>query len=262
MEREINSNGIELWTEDFGNPSEATVLLIMGMFTQGIFWSDALIEMIVASGRHVIRYDNRDVGRSSCIDFGTDPYTFHDLAVDATGILDAWDIEHAHVFGLSMGGMIVQQMMIDVPERLLSATIACSSPTAGSQTDIDDLPLTALTPIEAERAAWIEQQVAALGPEGGSMRSMFGVAWDRARDVTKAGNHLRAFHRSTPKDRCPLLAGCSTATTVIHGREDPIFPPAHAEALAAAIPNAKLAIFDMGHEYAAPCLPTIVNSFA
>ena len=105
-ERMIRANGIELCTETFGARSGEPLLLIMGATAQGIYWPEDFIQRFVDRGRFVIRYDNRDTGRSTCVDFARDPYTLDDLARDAAGVLDAYDLPTAHVAGASMGSLI------------------------------------------------------------------------------------------------------------------------------------------------------------
>jgi pimeloyl-ACP methyl ester carboxylesterase len=100
-ERVIDSNGIRIWTEDFGDRGNPTLLLIMGASAQGIQWPVPFIHEFVARKYYVIRYDNRDTGQSTCFDFAKTPYTLDDLADDAVGVLDAYDIGSAHVAGSS-----------------------------------------------------------------------------------------------------------------------------------------------------------------
>ncbi|HTO56482.1 MAG TPA: alpha/beta hydrolase, partial [Pseudomonadales bacterium] len=130
-ERMIDSNGIHLWTENFGDPRNPTLLLIMGASAQGIQWPEPFIEKFVERKYHVIRYDNRDTGQSTCFDFSENPYTLDDLANDAIGVLDAYDVGSAHLAGASMGGMITQTLMVQQPKRVRSASIIMSSPLAG-----------------------------------------------------------------------------------------------------------------------------------
>ena len=135
-EQVLEVNGIELWTEDFGDAADPAVLLIMGAESQGTAWPIPLIEQLCDAGRYVIRYDNRDVGQSTCLDFAASPYSLNDMMDDAIGILDAYGIERAHVVGASMGGMITQLLMIHHPERLLSATVIMSTPLAGNPDEL------------------------------------------------------------------------------------------------------------------------------
>ena len=144
-DKTLAANGIEIWTEDFGNPADPATLLIMGAGAQGIRWPQELVDGLVDAGRHVIRYDNRDTGQSTCFDFATHPYTLDDLALDAVGVLDGYSIAAAHVVGASMGGMTVQTLMLKHRPRVRSATIIMSSPISGGGGDttefaMNDLP--------------------------------------------------------------------------------------------------------------------------
>src|SRR6266545_2426793 len=104
-EGKLKANGIEIWYETFGSTNDPTILLITGLGAQAIRWDREFCERFVAGGRHVVRFDNRDVGLSQW--FGDDePYDLGDMAADAIGLMDALGIEHAHVAGASMGGMI------------------------------------------------------------------------------------------------------------------------------------------------------------
>jgi pimeloyl-ACP methyl ester carboxylesterase len=121
-EKTVRSGDLELWTESFGDASRPTVLLIMGVMNQGILWPDEFCAEIADSGYHVIRYDHRDTGQSSSVDFEEHPYTLDDLASDALKVLDGYGVEKAHVVGLSMGGFLAQLLALDHPDRILSLT--------------------------------------------------------------------------------------------------------------------------------------------
>src|SRR4051794_24287283 len=107
-EKFVDSGGLRLWTERFGDPAAPAVLLIMGTASQGIGWPDELVAALVDGGRQVIRYDHRDTGRSDRVDFAAHPYTLADLAGDAAAVLDGHAIGAAHVAGASLGGAIAQ----------------------------------------------------------------------------------------------------------------------------------------------------------
>ena len=131
-EQLIEAGEIELAYETFGNPADTPVLLIMGLGAQMIFWPDELCESLAADDYFVIRFDNRDSGRSSVLDqheppdlrgvlageLGA-PYLLQDMAADAIGLLDALGIDRAHVVGASRGGMLAQRVALDHPERVL-----------------------------------------------------------------------------------------------------------------------------------------------
>jgi pimeloyl-ACP methyl ester carboxylesterase/GNAT superfamily N-acetyltransferase len=113
---------IELHTESFGKAENPAILLISGAMTPARFWIDDFCQSLVDSGYFVIRYDHRDMGLSSAVDYKQNPYTLDTLAQDAIAILDAYSIQQAHVMGSSMGGAITQLLALDYPSRMLSIT--------------------------------------------------------------------------------------------------------------------------------------------
>lgn len=124
----VTSGEVRLWTQRFGDPGDPAVLLIMGTSAQGIGWPDELIEVLVAGGRQVIRYDHRDTGRSTCVDFAARPYALADMAADAVAVLDGHHVPAAHVAGASLGGAITQWLAVHRPARVLSLTVIMSGP--------------------------------------------------------------------------------------------------------------------------------------
>ena len=278
-ERMLQANGIEIWTEDFGRTADPTVLLIMGAAAQGIVWPDALCEALVEAGRHVIRYDNRDTGQSSCFDFSAHPYTVSDMARDAVGVLDAYSVGVAHVVGASMGGMIAQTVALDYPDRVLTLTSIMSTPLgtslmAGMLGDGSSalpgpsqgvrvaLAATAEPPEDdeqrVERAVTLWRALAGtIDPvDEQAIRAREKRILARARDIDAALNHQLAM-ASSP-DRTDRLSSITTPTLVIHGTADPILPFAPGEATAQAIPGARLVpVAGMGHELPPSAMPVI-----
>ncbi len=263
-ERMVARDDIELWTEDFGDPDDPHVLLIMGAGAQGILWPPALIERIVGLGRHVIRYDHRDVGLSTCREYDVSPYMLDELADDAAAGLDGWDVGRAHVIGVSMGGMLAQLLMIHRRERLSGATLISTSPLAG-RLDAEDLPLgpfleamdeTGVMDPPSSKETWLEQQsafFAALSDpqslDGEMLKLVLNAAYDRANNIATSINHALAIETSQPIDRRSLLATCSTPTHVVHGALDPVLPLSHGQALATTIPDAEITVIDrMRHD--------------
>lgn len=114
-----------LWAEERGNPAGSPLLLVMGANASGVTWPDALVDRLAVRHR-VIRYDHRDTGRSSEV-FADRPYAIRDLAEDAVAVLDALGVDRAHVVGMSMGGVLVQLLLLDHPDRLLSATVLATA---------------------------------------------------------------------------------------------------------------------------------------
>lgn len=263
QERFVASGPLRLWTERAGDPGDPPVLLIMGQAAQGITCPDALVERLVARGAQVIRFDHRDTGRSSVVDYDADPYVFTDLARDCLAVLDGYGLAAADVAGMSMGGVLAQWLAVHAPARVRSLTLLTTSPMG---VGLDDLP--PLAPeLRAHFAAGlpygVESDVALFrifnGPvrpfdEPGA-RAMLERAWARATDPAAAANHGRACRAETPDLLAPL-SSITAPTTVVHGDQDPVFPLALGEQLAAAIPGARLHVVPgMGHVFFSPGLP-------
>ena len=268
-ERTVKANGIEIWCEDFGAASDPAVLLVMGAGGQGILWPDEYCRALAADGRRVIRYDNRDTGQSTCVDFSQHPYTVEDLARDAIGVLDALGVEQAHVVGASMGGMIAQTLAIEYPQRVLTLVSIMSTPLGQGFTRLMSGETGSL-PGPSPR---VTEALAAHGPGGSATReerieATVNIArmlaggrdpfdeavtrmlearlWARARNPDAGMNHILAV--SASKDRMEGLAGLAIPTLVIHGTDDLSLPLPHGRATAEAIPGARLLVIEgMGH---------------
>ncbi len=123
----LTSDSLKLFVETYGNKKDEACLLISGAGANSSFWSDRLCKNLVSNGFYVIKYDHRDFGYSSKLDFDKNPYDVLQLTNDAVTILDSLDIKETHVVGHSMGGFIVQLMGINFPDYLLSMTSASAS---------------------------------------------------------------------------------------------------------------------------------------
>ena len=117
----VSSNGLTFHVESFGSPSDPPVVLVAGLGSQCISWDEELCTALAERGHRVVRFDNRDVGLSSHVS-PESSYDLSDMAADTLGVMDALDIERAHLVGRSMGGMIAQTVAIDQPERVLTLT--------------------------------------------------------------------------------------------------------------------------------------------
>src|SRR5271155_1709145 len=152
---------VEIYYEEFGDLSAPTLLLVNGLGSQCLNYDVAWCQLFCEEGFHVIRYDNRDVGLSTKLD-GTD-YVLTDMANDAIAVLDAMGVDQAHVMGCSMGGMIVQRLALDHPDRLLSLTSVMSrTGEPGYGESSKEALAFLLAPAASSRAAYIDRQVAAL----------------------------------------------------------------------------------------------------
>lgn len=125
----IESNGMELWTETYGKSDNTPLLLIAGGASQAIMWPHDFCKSLAKKGFYVIRYDHRDVGLSTAVNYQKTPYTIMDMTKDAIGILDHYNIQKAHVVGLSMGGQIAQFVGAYYPERASTLTLMSTSTT-------------------------------------------------------------------------------------------------------------------------------------
>ncbi|TPK97187.1 alpha/beta hydrolase [Mesorhizobium sp. B2-4-12] len=251
----------EIVSEAFGDRENPALLLIMGAMASMLWWPEAFCRKLAGAGLYVIRYDNRDTGRSTKYPPGAPPYTFDDMADDAIGVLDSHGIGEAHVAGMSMGGMIAQLAALKHPSRVASLTTISSSP-MGMDTSHLPRPSDAYTEHSAEGADvdWSDrrQVIDFMVRDARAIASVahpFDAARTRAfieQDYIRSGGFLRATNHFLLKGtdrwngrlhemRAPLL--------VIHGTADPIFPIEHGEALAGAVAGAKLLrVEGGGHE--------------
>ncbi len=121
-------NDITLCYETFGNKTCPTIFLLMGNSTQGIMWDDDFCQKLAKSNYFIVRFDYRDTGLSSCINFDKNPYDLTDLTQDVLGLMDTLEIKQSHFVGLSMGGAIAQLLAIHHPSRVLTVTLLMTSP--------------------------------------------------------------------------------------------------------------------------------------
>jgi pimeloyl-ACP methyl ester carboxylesterase len=263
----LEINGAELCVDTTGDPADPAVLLIMGAAGSMDRWEEPFCVRLAAAGRYVVRYDHRDTGGSTTYPPGRPGYTSDDLVADALGILDHLGVERAHLVGISMGGAIVQRIAIDHPERVLSITLMSTSPAGSGGPEFPDLPPMSdelravfsgdgqpMEPDWSDRDAAIAFLLAGERPYAGSrgvdeeaMRALLGRVYDRSTSLPSANNHFILEGSDTARAR---LAEITVPALVIHGADDPLFAPAHGEALAREIPGAKLLVIDgLGHEF-------------
>lgn len=250
-ERMIEVNGVELCTEPFGSPTDPAVLLVIGLGGSMLWWEDGFCQMLADSGRFVIRYDQRDTGRSVTYEPGRPGYTGADLITDAVGVLDVYGVAAAHVVGVSAGGGLAQRLALDFSHRVLSLVVISSSPATPGDRGLPG-PTAEFGRFVASAAVdWsdsesvVEYQVKYSRMLAGDRRPFDEKARrtlvqrdvERARDFTALQNH-----DAIPDDdhSSQALASISASTLVIHGTADPMFPLRHGEELAAEIPGARL----------------------
>jgi pimeloyl-ACP methyl ester carboxylesterase len=252
----VGGGEIELAYETFGDPADPAVLLIMGLGAQMIFWPDELCEALAGAGYHVLRFDNRDAGRSTVLDeLGIDAsYTLQDMAADAVGLLDAIGIDRAHVVGASLGGMIAQQLAIDFPDRVLSlASIMSTTGERAVGRPTPEAMAVLMTRFPADREGFIRTTLEARSvigsrpPDRERTLDLAGRAFDRGYHPQGTARQVAAVMASA--DRTAALRDLDVPTVVIHGADDPLITRSGGEATAAAIPDAELVVIEnMGHD--------------
>lgn len=251
----------EIHYETFGDPANPTLLLVNGLGSQCVNYAVEWCEMFAAEGLQVVRYDNRDVGLSSRFadalvnEFGA-AYTLADMAADGIAVLDALGVEKAHVMGLSMGGMIVQQMAIDHRDRLLTMTSVMSTSGEPEYRRSSPRAFELLTaPGATSREEYVQQWIDGL-EEWGSPEFADPVRWraeaerayDRSYDPSGPARQYMAVGASG--SRAEGLRGVTTPTLVIHGDKDTLIDQIGGRRTAELVPGARFELIEgMGHDY-------------
>jgi len=283
----VRANGIDIEYESFGRESDPLILLIMGFGAQLIFWPEALCQGLAAKGFRIVRFDNRDAGKSTHLVGETAPdpralfaevmagrqpyvpYTLDDMADDAVGLMDALGVSHAHIVGASMGGMIAQLVAINHPDRAKSLTSIMSTtgrrdlPSGNPET----LSVLFRPPNSTSRDDLIEASTLVQKALSGSgfplseaeMRARAARRTDYAPfDMAGIARQSAALIVAEPRNErlkklhCPAL--------VLHGADDPVIPAAAAKDTAETIPRAELVIIPgMGHDFPPALVPVYLK---
>ncbi len=271
QEKFVQTGSINLWTENFGDSKNPAILLIMGVAGQGIMWSDSFCQQL-AQNFFVIRYDHRDVGQSSHVNYLMHPYGLQDLSDDVIRILDGYNIKKAHLVGTSMGGYLAQLCMYKYVDRLLSVTLIMSTIDFSSMSKAmlgtlaaNDLPPPEKEVLEGLKAigaidqsdfdSWLFKSLKILKLFNGNETPFDEAEWvpllekaylRRNKGVLPniAHNHIMACAQGP---MCYYHVQASCPVHVIHGSADPMLPEAHAKKTAGHY-NATLTIIQgMGH---------------
>ncbi|MCU1394191.1 MAG: alpha/beta hydrolase [Ilumatobacteraceae bacterium] len=260
--------------ETFGSLGDPALLMVNGLGSQCINYHEDWCAMFAARGLLVIRFDNRDMGLSTHftgapVGAQGECYTLSDMAADAVAVLDDLDIEAAHIMGLSMGGMIVQTMAIEHPERVLTLTSVMSNtgePEYGKPTD-KALSLL-LGPPATDRESAVANALAGLDEWGSpahadirQRRAAAERAFDRCFDPAGTGRQFMAVRASG--SRADALRALDVPTLVIHGDVDNLISFDGGLRTAELIPGARFELIEgMGHDYPPPLWPMWVDLVA
>jgi pimeloyl-ACP methyl ester carboxylesterase len=273
--------GITLCYEAYGDPADPPVVLVMGLATQMIAWHEEFCEQLADRGFYVVRFDNRDIGRSTHLGFRpptlrqmlrrrVDPeqYSLSDMAEDTAGLIRELGIAPAHVVGASMGGMIGQVLAAEHPELVRSLTSVMS--TTGSRWHGQpalSVYRYLLRPPPRDRDGYVERAAEVFGLVGSTgfprdeayIRERAARSYDRGYDVRAGGRQLGAIVASA--DRTEQLRTIAAPTLVIHGTVDKMIKPSGGRATARAIPGARLLeIEGMGHDLPRGVWPRILDA--
>jgi pimeloyl-ACP methyl ester carboxylesterase len=280
------ANGIDLCYEIFGDPNAEPMLLIMGLGGQMIHWDDDFCRQLAARGFRVIRFDNRDIGKSTRLTGGkrltpvemlklrflripvAAPYKLRDMAEDAIGLMDVLGLQSAHLVGMSMGGMIAQEIAISFPQRVRSLTSIMSTtgnpkmppPTPEAMAIVMAPPTTTKEEYFARHAQTWKVLRAGSFPEDEALdRARAERTFERGLNPAGVGRQLRAVLASGSRKK--RLGSVKAPTLVIHGTVDPLVPPANGKDTAASIPGAKLLMIEgMGHALPIPMWPQVIDA--
>jgi pimeloyl-ACP methyl ester carboxylesterase len=277
-ERFAEVGSVTLCHQEVGDPAGDPIVLVMGLGTQMIHWEDGFCELLAAEGFRVIRFDNRDAGRSSKVSAGPPSrlamlagvpqslaYTLDDLADDTAGLIEALGLDSAHLVGASMGGMIAQVLGYRSPERVRSLGLIMT----GSGKRIASIPRlralgTLLRAAPREREAYADQVArifSAIGSRDNPsraerVRELALAAYDRGHSGAGVARQLHAITASG--DRSRRLRSVRAPTVVIHGTSDPLVRLAAGRSVADAIPGARLVeVPGMGHDLPPEVWPLI-----
>jgi pimeloyl-ACP methyl ester carboxylesterase len=283
-----DANGLRLCYQTFGDAAAPPLLLIMGLGAQMVLWDDEFCAGLAARGFYVIRFDNRDIGRSSYLDGAVQvdlpallmaqmqgkpisaPYKLADMAADAVGLLDALGIESAHVAGASMGGMIAQEMAIRFPARVRTlVSIMSSTGAPGLPQPTPEAAAVLMAPPATTRDGYIENfgrswnvlRAGSFPDDEARDPSRAARMWERGLNPAGVARQLVAILASG--DRTAALANVTAPTLVIHGIPDPLVRIEAGRATAAAVPGAKLLeLSNMGHALPMAIWPDVIGAIA
>lgn len=262
-------SGVDLCVDTFGDAEDPALLLIGGAASSKDWWDAELCERLAAGRRFVVRYDQRDTGRSTTYPMGAADYTIADLATDAVGVLDVLGVRSAHLVGMSLGALVALWVALGHPERVESLALLSTSPggpdlppmSEDLQAYFDAEPW---PPDWSDRAAIVEYLVgverAFEAPryfDEKRVRRLAEGLVDRADDIAAGMTNWSGIDVGEPirarlgEVRAPAL--------VIHGTADPVYPFGHAEAMARELPDAQLLALDgVGHQMPPPAVwPTV-----
>jgi pimeloyl-ACP methyl ester carboxylesterase len=280
----VPANGIRIAYETFGDRGARPLLMVMGLGSPMLTWHPDLCKLLAGRGFFVIRYDNRDVGRSTHLHDAPEPdvrgalmrgdvssaaYTLDDMAEDGFGLLDALGLTAAHVVGASLGGMIAQTMAVRHPERVLSLTSIMSTPSPTLTNTTPEAGAALMRPPATSREGSIARAIdiariigsPGYPPDDQWRAELAGRIWDQGLDPAGVMRQWMAILASG--DRTEAVRGIRIPTLVVHGEADPLVNVAAGRRTAELIPGAELMVVPgMGHDLPRPMWPALADAIS
>jgi pimeloyl-ACP methyl ester carboxylesterase len=264
-------NGAEICVQAFGIPTDPAVLLVHGASASMLGWEDPLCRQIAETGRYVIRYDNRDTGRSTSYPPGQPGYSLSTMADDAIGVLDALGIDTAHLIGRSMAGAIIICAALTHADRVKTLTLVGTSPGDADLPPMTDEFLSSVsnTPDYGDKDSVVDYIVGVLWAYAGNstqfdesgIRAIVELDVDRTRNIESTMTNHFLIDFDMPNGLG--IADLNVPTLIVHGDCDPVFPIEHAHAMQAAIAGSELIVLDdVAHELPARSWPQFVTRLA
>ncbi len=298
----IRTPKYKFYLERGGDSNDPIILLIMGLGAQSLAWTNNFCKRLIDSGFQVIRFDNRDIGKSSKLKHKNQltkenqslsrqlrllsrfklglptklkdeqiPYDLFDMAEDTHQLLNALDIDHCHVLGMSMGGMIAQILAAKYPQRVTKLGLLSTS---NNRPFLPAPKMDALRAFTSVPAA--DQDTQAIIADNVHLIKTIGsrLYFDEARVFRHAEllHHRRFYPKGVVRQLLAVLATGSLVkidaqikqpTLIVHGTHDRLLPPAHGKSLAKHIPHATFILVpQMGHDLPYPLVRYLADLFA
>lgn len=259
-ENTIVSGEAKIFTESFGDTENPAILLLGGATVSMLFYDEEFCQRLADKGYFVIRYDNRDVGKSTWYPPGPPPYDLNDMVDDGIAILDGYKLQNAHFVGVSLGGLLAQMAALKAPERVKSLTLIGSGPFGQSDSNIPAMDKRVLDfQAKAGTINWaVEDSVVKYLLESAKLMSG-SKEFDRKRgekfirqEFRRAGNYISRFNHASlqgGEEFYDRLNEISQPVLIIHGTEDRIWHYKHTEVLKRELKKSKLVTLKgTGHE--------------
>jgi pimeloyl-ACP methyl ester carboxylesterase len=273
-EKFIKYEDVVLCTESFGNKKDPVILLIAGATVSMLYWDEAFCRQLESKGFFVIRYDNRDTGKSSTYAPGTTPYNIVNLVDDAIAILDEYNVEKAHLAGISLGGLIAQIAALKYPERVQSLILMSTGPWGDPDPGIPEMDKGILKLHQkAETVDWADEDEVVLyvlelselmkGRKPLNRKRIEKMAREEFR---RASNYTSLFNHAAlqgGEEWLNRLNEIEQPSLIIHGTDDQIWHFKHTRILTRELKGSALvALEGTGHELNDQDWPIIAEAIA